>query len=179
MNIKVLLGSNRHIGKHKELMKNLSSDRHTLDYIELSKSTINPCTACEACRQEGSCILPNDDDFNTILDEIKSGDVLFIVTPVYAPIPSKLAAFFERVLSISFFGGKLGGHDKPLFDKQVGIVSYGANGLYSSDSIKIMIQQFFTDDYDFESITYPYIDNEICFENKTLTEYLQEIVNSL
>ncbi len=168
MNITILLGSNRDIGKHKDLMDKLHTQKHTIQFIELSKMEMKSCIACEECMMSGRCTLPNDDDFSSTLQDVEESDALLIVTPIYAPIPSKLVALLERILSISFFGGKIGGNKKPFFNKQVGVVSYGADGINSSRNIKIMIQQFFTDDYDFETINYPFLDSKIESKNKDL-----------
>lgn len=179
MKITILLGSNRDIGKHKDLMDKLHHEKHIIQYIELSKLEIKSCIACEECTLHGRCTLPNNDDFVSTLQDVEESDALLIVTPTYAPIPSKLVALFERILSISFFGGKIGGNSKPLLNKRVGIVSYGANGINSSRNIKVMIQQFFTDEYDFESVKYPFLDSNIDYKDKDLVEYVQAIIESI
>jgi hypothetical protein len=179
MEITILLGSNRDKGKHKDLMDNLFSLDHSLRFIELSKLDIKSCVACEECTLDGSCTLPAEDDFFSVLSMIKKSAALLIVTPIYAPIPSKLVALLERILSISFFGGKIGGNSKPLFNKRVGVISYGANGVNSSRNIKIMIEQFFSDDYNFESLKYPFLDANIESNGKDLIEYTQAIIDSI
>lgn len=179
LKITIVLGSNRNIGKHIELMEKLEKNEHEIKYIELSSSRINSCIACEECVVDSKCTLPDNDDFNFILKELEDSDVILIVTPVYAPIPSKLAALFERLLSISFFGGKLGGNKKPLYEKRVGVVTYGANSLYTSDNTKLIIQQFFTNEYSFKSVDYPFIDNQVEIGDKTLIEYTQAIIAKL
>lgn len=179
MNIVVILGSNRNSGKHSIVKDNLCNAEHKIEFVELSKMSVSGCTACEECTRFGMCVLPKDDDFDLILSKMETCDALFIVTPIYAPIPSKLAALLERLLSISFFGGKIGGNDKPLLNKKVAIVSYGANGIYDSTSLQIMTQQLFTNDYSFNRVDYPFIGSKVDFVGKVLADYVQELVDSL
>jgi len=179
MEIAILLGSNRDSGKHKYLMDNLRSNDHKLSFIELSKLEIKSCIACEECTLNGQCTLPDNDDFISTINIVENNEALLIVTPIYAPIPSKLVAIFERLLSVSFFGGKIGGNIKPLHNKKVGVVSYGSSGVKSSRDIKVMIQQIFTDDYDFETVKYPFIDDNIDSKDKNLVEYIQEMIDTI
>lgn len=179
LNILVIFGSNRNVGKHIRVKEKIHSKHHFIDFIELSKSSTSACTACEGCTCSGVCVLPNNDDFSYILNQMKAFDALFIITPVYAPIPSKLAALFERLLSVSFFGGKIGGNPKPLLGKKVAIISYGASKIYDSKNIKIMTQQFFTNDYSFSEVNYPFIGSELDPGNKELHEHVQGMIDLL
>jgi multimeric flavodoxin WrbA len=167
------------VGKHIRVKDELNSQDHFIEYIELSKLSISPCTACEGCTCFGVCVLPNNDDFSYVLSQMIAFDALFFITPVYAPIPSKLAALFERLLSISFFGGKIGGNPKPLLEKKVAMISYGASKIYDSKDLKIMTQQFFTNDYSFSEVNYSFIGSGLDPSGKELHEYVQEMIDLL
>ena len=65
------------------------------EIIELQNYSLNPCTACSKCLGSRRCAI--DDVFNKIYEKIIACDILFIVSPHYAPIPAKLCMLFEKM----------------------------------------------------------------------------------
>ena len=45
------------------------------------KLNISPCTACYACREDGSCTI--EDDYQSVHDQILASDAIVLATPVY------------------------------------------------------------------------------------------------
>lgn len=179
MKVTLLLASNRSTGKHIEIKESLQATTHDLEYIELSKLRVESCRACEKCKTHGRCVIDKADDFSFILQAMIACDALLILTPVYAPIPSKLTAVFERLICLSFFGAKMGGFEKPLLGKNVGLVMYGAHGICECKSLKLMLQQCFTHDYNFDGLTYAYWDDSLPWQGKSLNDYVKALLESL
>jgi len=71
------------------------------EIIELKNFTLNPCRDCMGCIDNKRCA--TDDAFNHIYEQIIACDVLFIVTPHYAPIPAKLCMLLEKMEEITFY----------------------------------------------------------------------------
>jgi RNA polymerase sigma factor (sigma-70 family) len=76
-----------------------SSPGSTVTIRQLAEFQLLPCRVCYQCERLRKCSLA--DDFNTIYEECLEADVIVVVSPYYAPIPSKLSAFLERLMSIS------------------------------------------------------------------------------
>ena len=110
---------------------------------------------------------------------MKSSDAILMLIPIYAPIPSKVAALLERLISISFFGCKLNNNRRPLDQKRIAIIHYGSNGVVDSSRLKIMTQQLFTSDYNFDELTYDFLDNKIDVSNYDLINYVDNIISGL
>ncbi len=96
MKIAVIFGSHRRIGKNKEIEDMLISLplKHELDIIRMADENISHCSSCYDCTQRNACVV--NDDFQSIYSKMISADAIFIISPVYAVIPSKLTALFER-----------------------------------------------------------------------------------
>ena len=71
------------------------------EVIELQNHVLSPCINCSKCSSGKCCAI--DDDFNHIYEKIINCDVLFIVSPHYAPIPAKLVMLMERMGQIVWF----------------------------------------------------------------------------
>jgi multimeric flavodoxin WrbA len=85
-NILVLNGSPRKKGNTAFLVEMLenASQKHRIKHYDLYGMKIIGCTHCDACKKVAKrpgCIL--QDDFNGVLDEILSADVIVIASPVY------------------------------------------------------------------------------------------------
>lgn len=179
----IITGSNKSTGVHQNLISHLQTNqyKHELTFLEMSEHKINSCIACEACTKTAVCVSTEleEDNFLKVYNTMKNADAILFVIPVYAPIPSKIAALFERLISMTFFGCKLNGNKRALGNKKVAIAYYGSGGLVDNTFLKIMIQQLFTDRYDFEHITYDFLDNDFDFTNVNLTEYIDKIMVQL
>lgn len=106
------------------LLREQGHDNWTVDIIRLVSYDLQPCTGCGRCREVGRCC--NDSVFNGLYDRLCCADGLFIVSPHYAPIPSKLCMLLEKVEQIAFLPRF---HDpeahSPLYEKPVGIIGHG------------------------------------------------------
>jgi len=66
----------------------------------LPELNLEHCRQCESdgwgvCRQEGRCII--EDDFSSLVDKIKSSDVVVFATPVYfADLSESMRVFLDR-----------------------------------------------------------------------------------
>lgn len=163
MKIAIIFGSQRHGGTHgkiEEVINNLNV-RHEFDFIRMAETKIEACIACEGCTKTGRCLLPpsQNDMFQDVLDRLICADVIFVITPVYAPIPSRLTALFERLLSISFFSHEIGKLERPLKGKKAAVISYDSAKICDDTQIKMIFQKFLMDDYSFTKVDYNYINN--------------------
>jgi hypothetical protein len=79
--------------------------KHTADIegeiIELKNHVLNPCRDCMKCLDSRRCA--TDDTFNQLYEKIIACDILFIVSPHYAPIPAKLCILLEKMEEITFY----------------------------------------------------------------------------
>ena len=106
--------------------------------IELKNLTVQPCIGCGKCFQSHRCFF--DDDFNDIYREIISSEVVFFVSPHYAPIPSKLSALLERMEQITFLHwGKDNSYQSEVYGKRTGVISHGGGEAWALDSYKKMV----------------------------------------
>jgi len=82
----------------REMAKRIPGMEHHI--AELRNLILEPCTGCGSCAATNRCV--TGDDFNSLYDELIVSDVIFFVSPHYAPIPAKLAAFLEKAEEIAF-----------------------------------------------------------------------------
>ena len=81
-----------------EAKKHISNMKSEI--IELKDYPLSPCIACSKCSGANRCAV--DNAFNQIYEKIIGCDVLFIVSPHYAPIPAKLCMLLEKMGSVAF-----------------------------------------------------------------------------
>jgi Multimeric flavodoxin WrbA len=159
--ISVIFGSHRLGGTNHEIEKMLRkySDIHEFDFIHLANNKIEGCTSCIQCGKLGQCVLPQseDDHFQEIYDKIIVADVVFIITPVYAVIPSRLTALFERLTSVLFFTGAINTDSNPLLNKKVAIFNYCSNKICDDSEIKLIFDKFVMKNYRYDKSTYEYL----------------------
>jgi len=106
--------------------------------IEIRSKHIYPCEGCGKCFETHRCI--QDDDFNLIYSEIIKADILFVVSPHYAPIPAKLAALLEKMEQITFLHwGKDNSYKSEVYGKHIGIISHGGGETWALKSYKSMV----------------------------------------
>lgn len=84
--------------------------------IELADYDLSSCSVCYRCASLRRC--DQQDGFNKIYDECLWADAIVIVSPYYAPIPSKLSALLERIMSISISPIATGDHPGRAFPLQ-------------------------------------------------------------
>ena len=86
--------------KSLNIVKNEFTDNNIMvRYIELCKLNIKYCTGCNTCGNS-NCKL--NDDFDSILKEVKDADILILGSPVYVgSIASLGMTFIQRLTSFS------------------------------------------------------------------------------
>lgn len=181
MKIATIFGSQRQGGVHSEIeaMLNGLHLEHEFDFIPMSDYRIEGCVACGSC-VEGRCILPPSptDDFQQIFDRLLAADVLLVITPVYAPIPSRLTALMERLLSISFYTHEIGQRERPLKGKKAAIITYYTGKIGDDTQIKLIFQRFLMDGYSFTEVNYDYL-NSVTDPNEkypNVAAYVKDVV---
>lgn len=71
------------------------------DMIQLASLEICPCQACFACRNKMSCPAI-EDDFNSILEAMKSSDCIILGSPVYSSdVSAKMKALIDRAAVVA------------------------------------------------------------------------------
>jgi len=157
--ITVILGSHRREGKNREIEDmlidlNLS---HELDFVRMADTHIFGCASCYLCAEKNACVL--DDDFESIYRRLINADMIFIITPVYAAIPSKLTALFERLTSLLFSTKLMNNENNPLIGKRVAVFNYCSSQICDDREIKLIFQKFVMTGYRFDAVNYEYINN--------------------
>jgi multimeric flavodoxin WrbA len=111
----------------ENIIKNkLGKNDVQVDVVKLVDADLSPCTGCGECFKTGRC--GADDDFNRIYLRIANAGAVFIVSPHYTPIPSKLCMLLEKMEQISYLPWF---HDNQHHPKvqgiPVGIIAHGGN----------------------------------------------------
>ena len=66
------------------------------EMIDLCDLNVTPCTACEACSLNGTCV--NDDDVQLLVDRMKGADGIVFASPVYIDnVSGQMKVFFDRL----------------------------------------------------------------------------------
>lgn len=182
MKIAVILGSQRLTGKNKEIYDHLLQLKlpHELSFIRMAEVNMNGCISCYKCTETKECIIK--DDFQKIYSTLLQADSIFIITPVYAIIPSKLTALFERLTSLLFASGFMNTDDNPLLNKPAAIFSYCSNQICDETQLKVIFQKFIIKNYSFNKVNCKYINscedpNEIY--NNDIIAYIEDVISTL
>lgn len=94
------------------------------ELLALIDFELNPCRMCGNCLADGRCC--RDEAFNQIYERIQAADAVLLVTPHYAPIPSKVAMLCEKLQEIAFLNScRDENYRGPLFKKPLGVVAHG------------------------------------------------------
>ena len=185
MKILVVFASHRMNGKNKEIEEAMSQQNvfFDLDFVHLANNKIEGCTSCHKCGQTGYCILPesNNDNFQKIFDKMKYADAIFIISPVYASIPSRLSALFERLTSILFNSGLINTDKNPLLNKKTAIFSYCSSGICDESNIKVIFDKFVMKNYRFDYSTYKYLNSMVHPQEHyhDITDYIMDTLKKL
>ncbi len=109
-----------------------------LSIIELKNYDLSPCIGCGKCYETKRCSI--NDNFNNIYNKLVDSDIVFIVSPHYAPIPAKLCMLLEKMEQISFLHwGKDNAYKSEMFGKIAGIISHGGGAKWALKSYKLMV----------------------------------------
>jgi multimeric flavodoxin WrbA len=80
------------------------------EIVDLCDLLIRPCTACEACSLNGTCV--NDDDVPALVDRMKEADGIIFASPVYIDnVSGQMKVFFDRLadaIHYQILAGKYG-----------------------------------------------------------------------
>ena len=111
MQILILSGSRNPEGRTAQainaIRKGVERAGGNTECFFLPELSLERCRQCESdgwgvCRQEGHCII--DDDFPSLVEKIKSSDVIVFATSVYfADLSESMQAFLDRFRRISAF----------------------------------------------------------------------------
>jgi multimeric flavodoxin WrbA len=161
MKIAVIFGSQRAGGSATKIegdIRELDLD-HEFDFLRMSELRIEGCIACEKCAKTGKCALPEsrNDMFNEVLRRCIESEAIFVITPLYAPYPSRLTAFMERLLSVSFFSYLENKRQRPLLGKKAAVICYSSDKIEDETQLKILFQKYFMDDYSFFEVNYDFL----------------------
>ncbi len=185
MKIIILFGSHRIGGTNSEIERMIKElpINHQFDFIHMADYKVESCNSCEKCSQNKRCILPitDNDHFQEIYDKFIEADAIIIITPVYAGLPSRLTALFERMTSVLFFSGLMNTDNNPLLNKKVGIFNYCSSGICDDSYIKILFQKFVMKNYSFNQLDYNYL-NHYKDPNSiygSLKEYIKQTILNL
>jgi len=100
MNIVAILGSPHGMkGTTGELMAGMTSSAEAagakVKTFLLSKMTVKPCNACDACHRTGKCSIK--DDFKTLKDAMTKADGIILASPNYiTSVSAQMKAVFDR-----------------------------------------------------------------------------------
>jgi multimeric flavodoxin WrbA len=101
-----IIGSQRKNGNSYLLAKKvLESAGADHEIIQLANSYIEFCNLCEKCLSS-DCVL--EDDFNKILEKMKSADGIIFAFPKYVFFASKFLCFLERIATIQHMRENMG-----------------------------------------------------------------------
>lgn len=115
MNVIGISGTPRKDGNSEILLryalKPFENNRWNVKIFLLSKLTINPCKACDSCRETGICII--NDDMQGIYDAFRWCNAIIISSPVYSRnVSSQLLSILDRHYAVNIerpLEGKVGG----------------------------------------------------------------------
>lgn len=159
----VIFASHRLGGKNSEIESAMRkyNEYFNFDFIHLADNRIESCTSCHCCGKVGHCVLsPNENDkFQEIFDKMIAADAIFIISPVYASVPSRLTALFERLTSVLFDTGRINTDNNPLLNKKTAIFSYCSAGICDDSSLKLIFDKFVMKNYRYDYTTYQYLND--------------------
>ena len=185
MKILTIFASHRTGGKNAdiEFAMHQYSDDFDLDFVHLSDHKIESCASCHLCGQLGHCVIPPSDNdcFQEIFDKMQSADAIFIISPVYANIPSRLTALFERLTSVLFDTGRINTDNNPLLNKKAAVFSYCSAGICDDSPIKLIFDKFLMKNYRFDCTTYTYLNTTTRPQEKysDITDYVTDTLELL
>ncbi|MFX1323882.1 MAG: flavodoxin family protein [Promethearchaeota archaeon] len=115
MNIMGISGTPRKKGNSEILLryalKPFQNNGWNIKVFLLSELSINPCNACDSCRDTGECNI--NDDMDRIYDAFRWCDAIIISSPVYSRnVSAQLLAVLDRHYAVNIerpLEGKVGG----------------------------------------------------------------------
>lgn len=185
MKILVIFGSHRLDGTNAEIEKAMKSQTKIFDFdfVHLADHRVESCTSCHQCEKTGRCELPasENDSFQEIFEKMIKADAVFIISPVYAAIPSRLTALLERLTSVLYNSGVMNTDINPLLNKNTAIFSYCSCGICDDAPLKLIFDKMVMKDYRFDKSTYVYLNasQNPKGEYSDITEYVMDTLKRL
>lgn len=185
MRLLIIFGSHRLSGTNSDIEKAMKtkSERFDFDFVHLADYKIEGCISCHYCGETGHCVLlaSENDRFREVYDKMIAADAIFIISPVYATIPSRLTALFERLTSVLFDSGVMNTNKNPLLNKKVAIFSYCSTGICDDAPIKTIFDKFVMMNYRFDKSTYSYLNTSVDprSEFPDITSYVMATLDKL
>lgn len=106
--------------------------------IDLREYPVLPCIGCGECYDTHRCAC--DDAFNRIYERIIHSDVVFIVSPHYAPILAQLCMILEKMEQITFLHwAKDNAYRSELYGIPAGVIFHGGGAEWVLPSYKNMV----------------------------------------
>lgn len=105
-----------------------ASPASTVRVLELADLSIASCRSCSSCARTGHCC--QSDDFDGVLGTLLDSDAIVVISPYYAPIPSRLAALLERLMAVSIMpvvAGDSAARGFPLQKRWCAVLHFGAD----------------------------------------------------
>jgi len=98
-NILAVSGSPRKEGNTEILINQalepLIKDGHHIHRFFMSRKSVAPCNACDACEEDGVCVI--EDDYQEFRDQLFRCDAIIVGSPVYSRnITGQLLSLFNR-----------------------------------------------------------------------------------
>lgn len=164
MKVLVIFASHRLGGKNEEIENAMRkyNDLFDFNFVHLANYRIECCISCHKCGEAGHCILPQNenDRFQEVFDKMVEADAIFIISPVYANIPSRLTALFERLTSVLFDTGRINTDNNPLLNKKAAVFSYCSCSVCDDSNIKLIFDKFLMKNYRYDYTTYNYLNQD-------------------
>ena len=143
----IILGSPRKNGNSATLAKQVLAGAEAtgaeVESFYLQGMDIQPCTACDKCREETvlDCII--DDDMKTLDPKLREADAIVIASPIYYfTVSAQTKLFMDRSYAL---GGPQG---NALAGKRIGIIlTYGGNDPFDSGAVNAL--RTFQDAYNY------------------------------
>lgn len=116
----------------------LPKEHYMGEIVDLRTYKIQPCIGCGKCFETHRCVF--DEEFNCIYENIISSNIIFIVSPHYAPIPAKLCMLLEKMEQITFLHwAKDTNYKSEVYKIPTGIISHGGGSDWALSSYKAMV----------------------------------------
>lgn len=122
----------------KLIIECLSKEHYLGKIIDLRTCNLQPCVGCGKCFETHRCVF--DEAFNCIYENIIKSNIIFIVSPHYAPIPAKLCMLLEKMEQITFLHwAKDTNYKSEVYGISTGVISHGGGSDWALSSYKAMV----------------------------------------
>lgn len=143
MRILAINGSPRKSGNTDTVIKEIADsvgENDDFRYVHLVDLDISDCNGCKRCKQSPGCI--QEDDMQSLYEEIEEADLLLIGSPIYMGAETgRLKCFSDRLYALlepgeDGFNSRLGGGKRAVVffscnNKDGNVVYYSMNARYS------------------------------------------------